>query len=540
MSTKTYHLNEKTSLLSIMKQHHIEAMCANVDGRLRELDYVLEGTHQIEFLTLLHDAAMRIYETTLRFLLTKVIFEIDPSIEVKFHYSVSRAIYVDLSAPYALNLHVLLKQTEISLKQLIDRNAKITRLTVSKNEALKRYESQHMNFKTDIFNYRKLDQVHLYECEGFVNYLYGYMAPSSDFVKDFKLFVYENGWMLQYPRAEFNALIPPFNDEQKYKDALKENARWQSIIKGNTIDLINEYSATKKTAVSLIQMCETKHTHALFELAEAISKQYHTLKLIGIAGPSSSGKTTFAKRLEIELKARGLKPVTISIDDYYLHPDFVPRQENGAPDLEHIESLDLNLFNEHLKALIQGEEVTLPHFNFQTKLRQNGPTLTLQQGDVILIEGIHALNPRLTSVLSREEKFYIYIAPQTQLKIDSQSPIRTSDMRLLRRIVRDQVYRDTSPEQTMEMWPSVREGEFKWIYPFQKEADYVFNSELTYELAILKSHAQTKLEHISPQSAYFMKANYLLKFLKFFDEMDASLVPNHSLLREFIGGSVFE
>ena len=527
------------TLETLMNDHHMFGYCAKVNGRLKELSHVVQGQQHIVFLHLDHDEAMRVYETSLRFLIVYAAYLIDPNIQITFNYSISRSIYLDVEKS-STPLTTFFEQLKTTLKQIIERNEPIQRIQMSKEEAKHYYDTHGLSYKTELFEIRKETLINAYQINDYINYLYGYMVPASGYIKDYELFIYKNGLMLQYPRAEFGAKIPPFKDDYVYKNALKSIAQWAKIIQGDTIDKVNKYAAHRSTSVSLIQMSESKHSAMLYELAEDIALRYHDLKLIGIAGPSSSGKTTFARRLQIELQARGLSPVAISIDDYYLHPDEVPKNEDGSPDLEHIESLDLVQFNHDLKSLIEGKEVTLPHFDFKTKSRKQGKTLQLNQNEVILIEGIHALNQRLTETLTRDLKYFIYIAPQTQLHIDKHTPIRVSDMRLLRRIVRDAVYRDTSAEETMDMWASVRQGEFKWIYDHQQHADYTFNSELAYELAILKKHAIHRLESIDRHSPYFMKANYLLKFLKYFKDIDDALVPNHSLIREFIGGSVFE
>ena len=536
---KNYESIQPTSLETIMTTHNMTGYCANVNGRLKELSAIVKGKNDIVFLDLHHDEAMRVYETSLRFLILYATNLIDPSIEITFNYSISRSIYMDvaLQSISLTSFHETLLKT---LKEIIQQDIPIRRIQMPLDEAKQYYDTHFLNHKTQLFKFRQEAYVNAYQIETYINYLYGYMVPSSGYIKDYELFIYKEGLMLQYPRAEYDAKIPPFKDEQVYKNTLKKVAKWSEIIEGDTIDKVNAYAQSTYDAVSLIQMSESKHSAMLYELAEDISSKYDQLKLIGIAGPSSSGKTTFARRLQIELQARGLHPVAISIDDYYLHPDFVPKNDDGSPDLEHIESLDLKQFNEDLFALTQGKTVTLPHFDFKTKTRKLGKTLTLNPNEVILIEGIHALNQRLTETINRSFKYFVYIAPQTQLHIDKHAPIRVSDMRLLRRIVRDAVYRDTPAEKTLDMWASVRQGEFRWIYDHQQHADYTFNSELAYELAVLKKHAIHRLEAIDTLSPHFMKANYLLKFLKYFDDIKDELVPNHSLIREFIGGSVFE
>ncbi|HOH18675.1 MAG TPA: nucleoside kinase, partial [Bacilli bacterium] len=285
--------------------------------------------------------------------------------------------------------------------------------------------------------------------------------------------------------------------------------------------------------------CETKHNNLLSELGMKIKNDIGNIRLIAIAGPSSSGKTTFSHRLRIELMTRGIKTVKISIDDYYLNREDAPLDEYGEPDFEHIGALDIDLFNQNLLSLIQGEEVDTPVFNFEQGKRVGWHRVKLAKNTPIIIEGIHALNDQLTSLIPKNQKFKIYISPTSQINIDNHNPISPTEIRMLRRIVRDAKYRNTHPSVTFSMWASVRRGEFKWIYPFQEQADFIFNTELTYELGVMKKYALPTLEKIDRDDEYFIPANRLIKFLKYFKDIDDRFVPCNSLLREFIGESCF-
>lgn len=287
-------------------------------------------------------------------------------------------------------------------------------------------------------------------------------------------------------------------------------------------------------------MCESRHNAMLYELGELIAKDIKNIRLITIAGPSSSGKTTFSNRLKVELLNRGIKPIRLSIDNYYLERGLAPLDEDGKPDLEHIEALDIDLFNKQMLALIQGQEVTLPVFNFKTGKREQGETLKISNETPIILEGIHALNDRLTSLIPKYQKFKIFISPSNQIKLDAHNPVNLTDLRLIRRLVRDFKHRGSDATETLSMWASVRKGEFKWIYPHQDSVDFTFNSELSYEFGVLKKYAMPMLEEIPNDSPYFITANRLRKVLKYFVDIDESLVPCNSLLREFIGGSCFE
>ncbi|MFA6800972.1 MAG: nucleoside kinase, partial [Acholeplasmataceae bacterium] len=430
-------------------------------------------------------------------------------------------------------------QINQEVNRIVSEDYKIERHKISLDKAIELYHSFGMEDKVDILKYREEKDVNYYACNDYINYMFGYMLPSTGYLKKFKMFVYYPGFIIQYPRAELNGNIPDFIEEPSFGKALKDSAKWGKVIDGNTLAKINRYAENKKSATDFVSMCESKHSHMLHELGDQIEFNIDSIKLICIAGPSSSGKTTFSNRLRIELLSRGIHPVMISIDDYYLGKQFAPKDDFGQPDLEHVQALDLELFNHDMSSLIQGETITLPKFNFKTGLREKGQTVHLKEDTPIIIEGIHALNEQLTYSIPKHQKYKIYISPQTQLHIDDLNPISITELRLLRRIVRDQKYRNSSAADTMKMWANVRKGEFKWIYPFQNEADYIFNSELTYELAVLKKHAISQLLEIDHDNVYFITANRLLKFLKYIKDIDDDLVPNHSLLREFIGDSCF-
>lgn len=537
---KFYTYEAPVALKEIANQlDETDALAAKVNGRLRELSYILTKDSDVSFLKYNHSDAIRIYESTLRYIIAMAIQRLYPTAKVKFNYSISRSIlgvfeYFD----GILNAHVIEKIIN-EVKHIIDQNYQIERRRVSIGDATKLYSKLDMLDKVAILSYREEDYVNLYECEGYTNYMFGYMLPSTGYIKDFKMFLYNPGFIIQYPRAEFNGEIPPFSDEPRFGMALKEAAKWGKVIHGNTIPLINEYAKDYASSVDFVNMCETKHAHMLYDLGTQIQSNMESIRLIAIAGPSSSGKTTFSNRLRIELMSRGITPIMISIDDYYNNKSLAPKNDDGTPDLEHVDALDVELFNRDMLALVQGQEVTLPKFNFHTGIREAGKTVKLIGDTPIIIEGIHALNEKLTKSIPKHQKFNIYISPQTQLHIDNHNPISITELRLLRRIVRDQKYRNSSAIDTMNMWPSVRRGEFKWIYPTQKEANFVFNSELTYEFAVLKKHAVKQLKAIPSDSEHYITANRILKFLKYFNDIDDEIVPCNSLLREFIGGSSF-
>ncbi len=535
-----YSYNKPVSLENIAKDLNEKGiLAATVNGRLRELTYKISSDVNISFLDNNHNDAIRIYESTLRYVIAMAIHNLYPEARVKYNYSISRSILAVLEPFKGILNTAVVEAITNEVNRLIKMELAIKRKRVSIADATDIYQKMGMPEKVAILSYRDEDYVNLYECDGYLNYMFGYMLPSTGYLNAFKLFLYNPGFIIQYPRAELKGEIPQFSDEPRFGMALRSSAKWGKIIKGNTISLINEYAKDYASSVDFVNLCEIKHSHMLGELGDMIFGNIENIRLIGIAGPTSSGKTTFSNRLRLELKSRGINPVMISIDDYYLNRSFAPRNEDGSPDLEHVEALDIKLFNHDMLALIQGQEITLPSFDFKTGKRGKGKTIHIEENTPLIIEGIHALNETLTRSIPKHQKFNIYISPQTQLHIDSHNPISITEQRLLRRIVRDKKYRNSSVTETMSMWPSVRRGEFKWIYPTQKEANYVFNSELTYEFAVLKKHAVEQLLAVPEDSEHFIMANRLLKFLKYFKDIEDDIVPCNSLLREFIGGSCF-
>ena len=528
---------DKISLEELAKKHNIEAYCAKVNNRIRELSYVVDKDSEIEFLNLSNVESMQVYSASLRYLMTMAVKNIYPDARVIIKYSISRSFFVEIKNIGPMNFKIL-NDIKNEIDRIIASKYPIKRITMPKEEALKTYEALGYFDKAKILKYRPEDTVHFYECNGYMNYMFGYMVPNTSFIKDYKLRLYDKGLILQYPRAEAGGVIPQFKDAPTFSKALRQANHWGDICKGSYVSMMNEMIEEGKD-VEFINLCETKHNAMLAELGNQIKNSIDQIRLIAIAGPSSSGKTTFTNRVRIELMSRGITPLMISIDDYYKSKQDAPKDEDGQPDLEHLEALDIDLFNEQMFSLINGDEVTLPIFNFQTGKREWGKTVKIDEKTPILIEGIHALNDDLTPSIPTHQKFKIYIAPQAQLHLDDHNPISITDIRLLRRMVRDKKFRNSKAEETMSMWPSVRRGEFRWIYDNQEGVNFVFNSELTYELCVMKKYALPMLEEIDKDSPYYIQANRLIKFLKYFKDISDEWIPCNSILREFIGGSSF-
>lgn len=529
----------------ISESEKTKYIVCQVGSLIKELKYELTDKNdnmEIIPLTIDHIEAGKAYEATLRFIIAMAFNRLFPDVNIRFSYNVSRSVFCEvLSKDFHLS-----KSTPIiieEVKKIISEDLPIQRVTVSIDEAKEIYLKFNHCDKLEILKYRPENSVHLYKCGDYYDYMHAYMAPSTGCIFNYSIRPYSPGIIIQYPRYELDAEIPEFVEETTYGRTLRNAYQWSKKAKLQTIVDIN-YKIENHNINDFIQMCEAKHNKMLSELGDNIEKDIENIRLIAIAGPSSSGKTTFCNRLRIELLSRGITPVTISMDDYYLLKSEIAKIQNrpiNDLDLEHINCLDIDLFNKDLFDLINGEEVTLPHFNFQTGKREVGKTIKVDSNSPIIIEGIHALNEKLTSSIPKHQKYKIYIAPQAQINIDDHSPLNTTDLRLIRRIVRDMKYRNCPASETIKMWQSVRNGEFKWIYPNQEGANFVFNSELSYELCILRTKALPALREIKKTDAEYVVANRLIKYLKYFRPLeDESLIPCNSLLREFIGGSCFK
>lgn len=531
--------NQKRILDIIPAEEKYSYVAATVNNRIRELTYVLKEPSDVKLLDFKDTQAVKIYETSLRYLVAMATHRLYPQLDIRFSYNISKSIFCQILTP---GFHTDLKfvdSIQAEMQRLIKADLPIERKLVTREEAAEIYKANHYDDKIDILKYRPDDKVHLYSCDGYVNYLYGYMVPSTGFFTHYKMKLFAPGFIIQYPRAECGGIIPEFEEDRTFGRTLKESYQWAVKVGTETVSKINEY-VLKNGSVDFINMCESNHNNMLAELGKKIQQDIDSIRLICIAGPSSSGKTTFANRLRIELLSLGIRPIRISIDDYYKPKSEIPLDEDGEVDLECLQALDTELFNSDMLRLINGEEVQLPRFDFKLGKRVPGRILKVDQNQPIIIEGIHALNDELTADITKHQKFKIYIAPQAQICLDNHNPLSLTDLRLLRRIVRDNKFRKSSAEETISMWPSVRRGEFKWIYKNQEGADYVFNSLLPYELCVMKKYALPILTKIPNDSPYYIKANRLIKFLKYFVDIDDEVVPNNSLMREFIGGSCFE
>ena len=514
-------------------------VCASVDGRVRELTYTLTKDCTLQVLTMKDRYSKTTYEASLRFLVAMAMHNIHPDYEIRFSYNVSRSIFLQILNEGVASNGNMVRELEKEMQRIVDLDLPLIRKIVSKEEAKRILEKDGYQDKVDILQYRPEKTAHIYTCGDYRNYMYNRMVPSTGYIRRWKVRFYHPGIIIQYPRPEAGGEIPIFEDAPTFGRTLKMAHQWASATGCDTIVGINK-RIEKDGDIDLITLCEQRHNRQLCELGEMIEDDKENIRLICIAGPSSSGKTTFANRLRIELLSRGIEPIRISLDDYYKARSEAPLDEDGNPDLESIEALDIELFNQNMSDLISGVEVQLPKFDFKEGKRVPGRLLKVPTNQPIIIEGIHALNERMTSSVPSHQKFKIFIAPQAQVNIDNHNPLSLTDLRLLRRIVRDHQFRNSSATDTISMWDSVRKGEFKWIYGTQEGADYVFNSFSSYELSVMKKYAMPLLDKIDSESDFFPVAERLIRMLKFFDDMSDKWVPCNSIIREFIGGSCYE
>ena len=533
--------DKKVELLDLTDGNK-DIICATVNGRVRELNYDVYYDADIKFLKINDHDAMGIYERGIRFLFAMATHNLYPDLRFRLTYSVSRTIYAEINDKDTTKFLTedMVNDIEKEMHRIVDADYEFKRLIKTNEEAKEIYKKFGLYDKLEILPYRKEKTVHFYDCNGYFNYMYGKMVPSTGYLKEFNLIFYTPGLVIQYPRSENDGKIPAFKDEPVFSDSLIRAQEWSDLVDLTTVSHINQrIKDDELSAVELINLCENRHNRMLCELGQKIESNIKKIRLICIAGPSSSGKTTFADRLTVELKSRGINPVRISMDDYYKRREDVPKDEDGNYDFECQEALDIKLFNQNLVALLNGQTVALPSFDFKTNERVFNRKLQIGPNDPIIIEGIHALNEAVTTSIPKYLKFKIYISPQAQINLDNENPLSLTDIRLLRRIVRDNQYRGSDAEETISMWPIVRKGEFKWIYHTQEDANYVFDSFLNYELCVLKKHAMPLLLKIDRESEYGPDAERLINLLKYFKDIDEKRIPSTSLLKEFIGGSCY-
>lgn len=514
-----------------------DIVLCDLNGSFYELSLEIPFGGRLKTINSNSDMGWKVYSRTLQFIFIKVIKDMFPEAKITIEHSISKGIFGEIEKDSPLNDDEVNKIKE-KMKEIIDKDIPIKRTVVDISQIDDIIVDSDEERKIKLFKQCDAKKVKLYELDGVYDYFYGEMAYSTGIIKAFDLITYEHGFILRNPPVGDVYNLQPFKEQKKLAKIFYETKEWLKIIGISEISDLNE-KIINNDLKDVILVSEALHEKKIAYIADEI-KNRNDVKVVLIAGPSSSGKTTFANRLAIQTRVNGLIPIPISLDDYFVSRDKTPRDENGDYDFESIYAIDLDLFNENLMSLLDGKEVEIPSYNFRTGKREwNGNKLKLPENGVLIVEGIHGLNPILTDKIPDENKFKIYISALTQLNFDNHNRIATTDVRKIRRIVRDYLSRGYGAEDTLKMWPSIKAGEKKNIFIYQEEADVMFNSTLVYELSVLKSYAIKELDKIKPESTVYHEAQRLKCFLSFFKEIEFDDVPDNSLLREFIGGSCF-
>lgn len=532
-------LTLETISRDFQKAYPHDIILARVDGKLAELMKTIDEDVSVEFITTGEIIGNEAYRRTASMMMLKAFQDVmgrENFERLTVQYSLDRGYYCELISDTSLTKE-LLDRVKLRMQEIQKENIPIIKKSMPKREAIEIFREHKMYDKVNLFHYRRSSRINVYTLEDTVDYFYGYMAPNTSYVRYFDLYLYDDGFVLQMPEPASPETVDAFEPPEKLFNVLKQSARWGELLDVRTVaDINNALADGSFSELMLVQ--EALQEKKIAEIAESIIESGK--RIILIAGPSSSGKTTFSHRLSIQLRAHGLKPHPIPVDNYFVNREDTPLDEYGKPNFECLEALDIKELNKDLQGLLAGEEVELPVFNFVTGKREmSGEKMQIGDRDVLVIEGIHSLNDAMTYSIDQSNKFKIYISALTQLNIDEHNRIPTTDARLLRRIVRDAAKRGTNAAKTISMWQSVRRGEEENIFPYQENCDVMFNSVLIYELAILKQYAEPLLFSVREDQPEYETAKYLIKFLGYFLGASSENVPNNSILREFIGGSCF-
>lgn len=513
-------------------------ICAKVNNKVEGLHYRIYHNKDVEFLDMTSDSGSRNYTRSLFFVLCKAVHDLYPQSKVVIDIPVSKGYYVDLTIGHEVTDDDVARIRQ-RMQQIIDAKMPIRRFEVPTEDAVKMFEEKGDKAKSKLLRSAGSLYTTYYQIDDYVDYYYGSLLTNTSKIYLFGLEKYFNGLLLRIPDLKDPGALPQMTRQDKMFEIFREHHRWQEIMGLRTVGDFNEM-VRKGQATNLINVSEALQEKKLTEIADEIASR-KDVKLVLLAGPSSSGKTTTCKRLSIQLLANGIKPLQISLDDYFVDREHTPKDDKGEYDYESIYALNLKLINDQFNALFRGEEIELPKYNFQTgRSEKSGKKLRMQPNNVLVVEGIHALNPELTAQIPEAQKFRVYVSALTTILLDDHNYIPTTDNRLLRRIIRDYKYRGVNAQETIHRWPSVRAGENKWIFPYQENADVMFNSAMLFELAVIKQQAEPLLEQVPENCEEYSEAYRLRKFLKYFQPIPNRDIPPTSLLREFLGGSSFK
>lgn len=512
-------------------------IACKINNEIKNLNYELKENDKIELIDTTHRDGARIYTRGLLFIMAKAFKELYPELLLTVNYQLSSSMLCEINK--IVPTEEMISKVKEKMQEIIDRDIEITKMEMPRQDAVDFLERENTVIGMVQFENPEKDTFSLYYCENYYNYFYGVMPISTGYIKIFDMMKYADGFLIRYPNKKEPNIIKEYKETKKLLSTLQEYEDIFKILGVYTIDKLNKIVRQGKTK-ELILLSEALHEKKISQIADKIAMDKNK-RIILIAGPSSSGKTTFAKRLGIQLRLNGLKPKTISVDNYFVEREETPRDEFGNYNFEALETVDLKLFNNHLLKLLNGEEIEMPRFDFKKGHKEYlGEKMKLEDDEVLVIEGIHCLNDKLTPEISKEQKFKIYISALTVLNIDYYNRISTTDTRVIRRTVRDSQFRSYDAERTLATWYSVSEGEQKNIFPFQEEADVMFNTSLIYELNVLRNYAIPLYEKIDRSSPEFAEAKRLCEFLKYFEPVGIEDVPKNSLLQEFIGKGIFD
>ena len=540
-NSKEYEVAPNTTIQEVLKEeiekNEFKVIGAKFNNEYKRLDYVITENGIVSLVDISSKGGMRIYRRTLIYIMAKAFEELYEDVKIRVNYQLSNAMFCTVE-----NMEItdeMLKNVENKMKEIVSKNLPIQKKVFSRQEAeelYKKEDSSKGRLQLDLETNKTID---MYYCEDYYNYMYGDIAINTGIIKVFGLIKYEHGFLLRYPSANNPFALPKYKETKKLLWAFNEYSDIHKILDVSTVYKLNriiENGQIKK----LIMLEEALHEKKIAQIADKIAAN-KSIKMVLIAGPSSSGKTTFAQRLGLQLRINGLKPVTISVDNYFVERPNTPKDENGEYDFENIEAIDIELFNRDLTDLLNGKTINCPEFDFKVGTKKyKGKTMHLAEDEILVIEGIHCLNDKLTSQISRNQKYKIYISALTVLSMDRLNRISTTDTRLVRRIVRDYKFRNYSAEHTLQTWAKVNRGEEKNIFPYQEEADSIFNTSLIYELAALKDIAMPLLEKISKDKKEHAEVVRLIDMLKYFEPIPSEYIPANSLLKEFLGGGYFD
>ena len=530
----------RTIAEEFQKDYDARIVLAMVDLKLNELQKKLNKDCTIVFKTVKDRTGYKTYRRSACLLLIKAIHDVvgeEKLKKIKIEFSISKGYYVNAYGDFVID-QAFLDRVKARMDEMVAADIPITKKSFALDDAVAMFKKRGMKDKERLFRYRRASRVNIYGLEDFEDYYYGYMLPSTGYIDAYELYLYDTGFVIQMPIRKEPGIVPPFVPQNKLYQTMKEATEWGDALGIDTVGALND-KICEGNFHDLILVQEALQESKIADIADDIVKRGGK-KFVMIAGPSSSGKTTFSHRLSIQLRAHGLIPHPIGVDDYFVDREKTPRDENGDYNFECLEAIDVEGFNRDMSALLNGETVELPSFNFKTGKREyKGNYKTLGPEDILVIEGIHGLNDKLSYALPAESKYKIYISALTSLNVDEHNRIATTDGRLIRRIVRDARTRGASAQKTLSMWQSVRRGEEENIFPYQESADAMFNSALIYELAVLKQFAEPLLFSVAKDDPEYQEAKRLLKFLEYFLGVSSESLPNNSIIREFVGGSCF-